>query len=346
MDLLEALCNAPGVSGYEDAAQDIVQQALEPVCDRLWRDRVGNLIALRRGSLGERAPRVMLAAHVDEIGLMVTHIDEAGFLRFRAVGGFDASTLMSQRVLVHGRKALHGVIAPRIRGASNANDKEPTLSDLYVDLGLPAQRVADTVRIGDIISLAQPFAHLNDEVVTARNFDDRLGVYCLIEAMRALQAPKVDVYAVSTVQEELGVRGAPMAAHAILPDAGLAIDGSLAWDVPVMPSHEQHCRLGQGTGIYYLDNLTMGSPRLIRFLESLCERQSIPFQRNVGGGTDASAIQRTGLGALATTIGAPTRYMHSTVQMAHLTDIHATIALLAAFGENAHELLGERHVSD
>jgi len=346
MELLERLCNTPGVSGYEDEVQTVVEDALTPFCDRIWRDRVGNLIALKRGTLGDTAPRVMLAAHVDEIGLMVTHIDEEGFLRFRAVGGFDASTLLSQRVLVHGRQALHGVIAPRIRGASNSDAQEPKLSDLFVDLGLAPQTVTDTVRIGDIISLEQPFAHLNENVVTARNFDDRLGVYCLIEAMRALDSPHADIYAVSTVQEELGVRGAPMAAYAIQPDVGLAIDGSLAWDVPGLPAHEQHCRLGQGTGIYYLDNLTMGSPRLIRFLESLCEREGIPFQRNVGGGTDASAIQRSGKGALATTIGAPTRYMHSTVQMAHVDDIKATIALLTALGENAHELVGETHVPD
>lgn len=339
--LLKRICETPGVSGFEGAVQQIVIDELTPCCDRVWRDRVGNVIALKRNTAGrDDAPRVMLAAHVDEIGLMVTHIDAEGFLRFVPVGGFTASTLLSQRVIVHGRKPVRGVIAPRIQGTAKRGERpvERELSELYIDLARPRDEVAALVRIGDIISLDTGFQQLNEQVVTARNFDDRLGTYSLIRAMQTMGETQVDVYAVSTVQEELGVRGAPMAAHAIAPDYGLAIDGSLAWDVPDIPAHQRHCALGGGTGIYIMDNRTLGSPRLVSLLCDLCERRSIAYQRNVGGGTDASAIQRTGLGALSTTIGAPTRYMHSTVQLAHLDDIAATTALLVAFCECAHEL--------
>jgi endoglucanase len=341
MELLETLCTIPGVSGFEDEVQRFVMAELEGVCDKVWRDRAGNVIGLKRAATGnENAAKVMFAAHVDEIGLMVTHVDADGFIRFAPVGGFDACNLLSQRVIVHGRRRMNGVIAPRILGSKKSSEspKEPELADLYIDLALPRDEVAANVEIGDAISLDQDFRYLNDQVITGRNFDDRLGVYCMIEAMKRLGRTEVDVYAVSTVQEELGVRGAPMAAYAIEPDFGIAIDGSLAWDVPNIADHEKHCALGQGTGIYVMDRLTLGSPRLVRFLVELCQRAGIPFQRNIGGGTDASAIQRTKLGALSTTIGAPTRYMHSTVQLAHMADVRATWALLAAFAEHAHEL--------
>lgn len=341
MELLKALCEIPGVSGFEDEVQRLVIAELKPVCDRVWQDRLGNVIGLKRATSGdEQSRRIMFAAHIDEIGLMVTHVDGDGFIRFTPIGGFDACNLIAQHVVIHGRKKLSGVIAPRIMGTRKEGDpkKEPELGDLYIDVGLPKEDVAASVQIGDVISFAQGFRYLNDKVVTGRNFDDRLGVYCMIEAMKSIGRTEVDVYAVSTVQEELGVRGAPSAVYAIEPDLGIAIDGSLAWDVPARADHEKHCQMGLGTGIYMMDKLTLGSPRLIRFLIELCEREAIPFQRNVGGGTDASAIQRTKLGALCTTIGAPTRYMHSTVQLAHMDDIRATTALLRTFAEHAHEL--------
>ena len=343
MDLLRTLCEVPGVTGFEDGAQDIVTAELQAVCDRVWRDRLGNVIGLRKASSEKgNGRKIMYAAHIDEIGLMVNHIDPEGFIRFTPIGGFDPCNLISQRVVVHGRKKINGVIAPRIISALKEADlqKVPEMRDLYIDVGLPWEDVAAAVDVGDVISLGQDFRYLNERVITGRNFDDRLGVYCMLEAMKSLGKTEVDVYAVSTVQEELGVRGAPMATYAIEPDLGIAIDGSLAWDVPTISGHEKQCHMGQGTGIYMMDGLTLGSPRLVRFLIELCQREGIPFQRNIGGGTDASAIQRTKLGALSTTIGAPTRYMHSAVQLAHVDDVAATVNLLRAFAEHAHEFGG------
>lgn len=348
MDLLKRLCEIPGVSGFEDEVQDLVAAELGSCCDRVWRDRAGNVLGFRGATEKSDKPlRVMLAAHVDEIGLMVTHVDAGGFVRFAPVGGCDACTLVSQRVVVHGRKRLNGVIAPRIAGAlrSGEEQKAPDMRDLYIDTGLSGEQVAALVDAGDIVSLDQDFRFLNEKVVTGRSFDDRLGVFCMLEAMKSLGRTLVDVYAVSTVQEEIGVRGAPVAAYAVEPDFGIAIDGSLAWDVPNVAEHEKHCRMGQGTGIYVMDRLTLGNPRLVRFLVELCGREGIAFQRNIGGGTDASAIQRTKSGALSTTIGPPTRYMHSTVQLAHLDDIRATSALLRAFAEHAQELGTEEPVT-
>ena len=351
MELLEKLCNAPGVSGFEDEAQAIVWNELRGCTDEVWRDRMGNVIALkravRRPGAGETPRRLMYAAHVDEIGMMVSHIDDGGFIRFRAIGGLDPRTLMSERVLVHGTRGgsrvLKGVIAPQSGwlGSEKDRDRVFPVAELYIDVGLPAAEVRALVEIGDVVTLAAAFEFLNERMVVGRNFDDRMGVYCLIEAMKRIEDPPIDVYAVSTVQEEVGVRGVPTAAHAIKPDIAVAIDGSLPSDTPYARAEERQCELGSGTGIYIMDKRTIGSPRLVRGLIATCEQEGIPFQRNLGGATDASGIQRAGDGALATTIGAPTRYMHSTVQLCHLADIEATISLLASFPAVAPTILPE-----
>jgi endoglucanase len=283
-------------------------------------------------------PRLVLAAHSDEIGFMVRHIDDHGYLRVALVGGIHAHTSTSQRVVVHGRERVKGVVVPVHPDHGNPGTLKP--EDLYIDLGLPAERVRELVEVGDPVSYAQEFEELNDKVVLGRNFDDRIGTYCLVQAMREVGETQVDVYAASTVQEELGVRGATTVGNATLPDIAVAIDGSLP-RVPYVDEHVWTTEFGAGTGIYVMDRLTMGSPRLVAFLVELCRRRGIPCQRNVGGGTDASALQRSGAGALATTIGAPVRYMHSTVQLCHVDDIDATVALLVALMESAHELLDE-----
>jgi len=343
---MRAICDAPGVSGFEDAVRDVVTQLLEPHVDELWRDRMGNVIALKRARAGTPSPRrLVYAAHLDEIGMMVSHIDDAGFVRFRAVGGLDARTLPSQRVTVHAssgdRPTLAGVIASHSGWLGRPEDRSRVfpIDELYIDLGRSAADVRGRVEVGDVVTFAATLDDLNDDVLVGRNFDDRIGVYCLVEAMRRLERVDVDVYAVATVQEEVGVRGMPTAAHAIQADIAVAIDGALPSDTPYARAEERQCALGSGTGIYLMDNRTIGTPQLVRGLIDTCERHGIPYQRNLGGGTDASEIQRHGLGAWATTIGAPTRYMHSTVQLAHRADVEATVALLVAFAGEAAGLL-------
>lgn len=349
--LLERLANAPGISGFEDEAQTVAFDALRACADEVWRDRLGNTVAVKRArggrrlgtpDGGERPVRLMYAAHVDEIGMMASHVDDAGFVRFRAVGGLDPRTLPSERVVIHGRRGrLDGVIAPQSGWLGVDADRERVfpIRELYIDAGLPAERVRAAVEVGDPITFAAPFARLNDRVVVGRNFDDRMGVFCLLEAMRRIDAPPVDVFAVGTVQEEVGVRGAPTAAFAIEPDVAVAIDGSLPSDTPYARPEERQCALGGGTGIYLMDNRTIGNPPLVRALFATCEAHGIACQPNLGGGTDASEIQRRGRGAWATTVGAPTRYMHSTVQLCHLDDVEATVALLAAFPQHVADAL-------
>jgi len=340
MELLERVCNAPGVPGYEDEAQAVVMETLRESCDEVRHDRLGNVIGLKKATRppadGSPSRRVVLAAHVDEIGMMVKHIDNDGFIRFEPMGGLNAQVIVSQRVVIHGRKPVGAVVVPDTR--SESKDKVTKVEEAYLDTGLPRDALCELVSVGDVVTFAPGVELLNERIYVGRNFDDRIGTYCLLDAMRRVGDTAVDVYAVSSVQEEVGLRGMRPAAYAIEPDIGIAIDGSLCWG-PYAKQHECTCALGKGTGIYIMDRLTIGDRRLVRFLFDLCERFQIPCQRNVGGGTDASAIQQSRAGALSTTIGAPVRYMHSTVQLCHADDIEATVELLAKFLEQAHELL-------
>jgi len=336
-DLFERICNAPGVPGYEDEVQGVVTEALEACCDEVRRDHLGNVIGLKRPPDGDARPlRVVLAAHADEIGMMVKHIDDQGFIRFQPLGGLDPQVIVSQRVVIHARQPLGGVVVRDSR--ADSKDKITPLQEVFIDTGLPHETVCERVNVGDVITFDQDVAMLNDRIYVGRNFDDRIGVYCMVAAARRLGDTAVDAYFVSSVQEEVGVRGMPAAAYAIEPDIGIAIDGSPSWG-PYAKGHQRLCSVGGGTGIYLMDGLTIGDRRLVRFLFDLCERRGIACQPNIGGGTDASAIQRTKAGALSTTVGAPVRYMHSTVQLCHADDIEATIELLTAFLASAHELL-------
>ena len=348
IDLLAELSNVPGVAGFEHEAQKLIADELRPYADELWTDRMGNVIALRRARRPSREKpfRLLYAAHVDEIGFMVAHIDNRGFISFVPIGGFDERTLPSHRVTVHGTAGAHpvrveGVIPTKPGWMSDEEDRKKVIpiDELFIDTGLPAERVKSVVQVGDAINLSKEFEVLNDEIVTGRNFDDRVGTYSLVDSFRRIEENTVDVYAVSTVQEEVGVRGVPTAAHAIGADICVAIDGSLPADIPFAKPNRDQCPIGGGTGIYLMDNRTIGDRDLLRGLMETCERHAIAYQRNIGGGTDASAVQRAGLGAKATTIGAPTRYMHSTVQMCHVRDIQATADLLAHFPQYAHEIM-------
>lgn len=342
MNLLKRLCEIPGVSGYEEEIQKIVKEELEKLTDEVRVDRLGNVIALKRAkrvSEGSSPLKVMVAAHMDEIGFLIKYIDKKGFLRFIPIGGFDPRTLVAQRVIVHGRKDIGGVIAPGPMWLLDKEDKKRVLQikDLYIDAGMRKEEVSKIVNVGDIVTLAQDFQELNDKVVTSRNFDDRIGVYVMIEALKRVKDSYVDIYAVGTTQEELGCRGSTVASFAVEPDVGIALDGSLASDIPYAKEEDKHCFLGEGTGIYIIDNLTVSNKKLVNFLIKLAEEHNIKYQINIGGGTDASVMQRNKTGALVCTLGPPTRYMHSVVQLCHREDIESNIELLKVFLENAHK---------
>jgi len=332
--LFKRIGNAPGIPGFEDAAQDIATEVLNACCDSVKRDALGNVIALKKATTarkGRKKPlKLMIAAHADEVGMLITNIDGKGMLKFRQMGGLSSEVAQSQRVIIHADKPIRGVVVPK----GGSDGKTTPLGDLVIDTGMPKEQVEKKIPLGTVVTFENDTSILNGKMWVGRNFDDRVGTYCLLDAMRQVKKTSVDVYAVSSVQEEVGLRGARAAAGGINPDIGIAIDGSMTRGA--YNDGGNLCDPGKGTGIYMVDKLTIGHPKLVKYLFKMCEQHNIPHQLNIGGGTDAAAIQQSPGGVIATTVGAPVRYMHSTVQLCHADDMDATVALLVKFMETAH----------
>lgn len=339
MKLLKKLSEAAGIPGREEALRAIVKEELRPLTDEIYTDALGNVIAHKKGN---GKCKVMIAAHIDEIGFFISHVDEkSGFLRIEPVGGFDARVLMAKRVLVHTESGdLLGAIGARpVHVMSEEERKKPLeVKDLFIDLGLPADKVKKKVMVGDFVTLRQDFVEMGD-LVSGKTLDDRLGVYVMIEAVRRVKKHKADIYAVATTQEEVGLRGAKTSAYAVTPDIGIALDVTIASDVPGTPEQDQVTRLGKGTAIKIKDSSSISHPKLVRRFREIAEKKKIPYQMEIlpRGGTDAGALQLNKEGSAAITLSIPTRYVHTVVESAHKDDIEATIALLAAFLETAHE---------
>ena len=337
-DLLAALCEVAGPSGREERVRELVRPELESVCGQVVSDPLGGLTGVRAGSGG---PRVMLAAHMDEIGLMVTHVDERGYLRFVPLGGWDARTLVGQRVMVHGREDLPGIVGttPVHLLDEAARQKAPKIEDLAVDTGLGAERVRELVRPGDVITRPRTLEDLG-ELVTGKSLDDRVGLFVMIEAMHATAPSPAEVHASATVQEEVGLRGAKVVAARVRPDIAVAIDTCPADDGPGTPTQGPSTRLGHGTAIRLMDASAIGSPALVDLLVRLADERDIPYQFHVSnkGGTDTQSLQLAGEGAIAGCVSIPTRYVHSSVEACHPRDIQSSIDLVAALIEHAHEL--------
>lgn len=341
MDLLRQLCELPGIPGREEAVRDFVREQLTPLVDEVSVDELGNLIGVRHGQGG---PRVMLAAHLDEIGFMVKHIDDKGFLRLQATGGFDVSRLPAQRVIVHASSG------EQFRGPLNVagkplhmtplnEQKPPTVDDLFVDIGLSADEAREHVESGDMVTLYRELEWSGHNVM-AKSLDDRVGIFVMLEALRALDGPtQAEIIAVATVQEEVGTRGAGVAAFAYEPDVALALDISPAGDYAGAPEETAGLWLGKGVGIKAMDMSTISSYPLNLHLKQLARDNGIPFQMEilVRGGTDAGAMQRARSGAPASTLSIPVRYAHTVNETCSPADVRATIDLLALFLEHAHE---------
>lgn len=341
MDLLARLAEAHGPSGREEAVAAIVRPELAAVCDRVEADPLGSLLGTRDATGADGTPtRLMLAAHMDEIGLMVTAVDDAsGFLRIIPLGGWDARTLVSQRVLVHGREPVDGVVGtPPVHVLdAEARGKAPKLEDLVIDTGLPAERVKELVRPGDVVTRVRTFRPLGD-LVTCKAIDDRVGVFVMLEAMRAAGPCPAEVVAAATVQEEVGLRGARAATGRVRPDVGLAIDTCPSGDGPGQKGGGT--KLGKGAAIRVMDASAIGSRTLVEFLEALALERDIPHQFHVSdkGGTDTASLQLSGEGSIAGCVSIPQRYGHSSVEAVHPDDVRACIDLVAALVERVHEL--------
>jgi putative aminopeptidase FrvX len=338
MELLKRLSETPGIPGREEAIRVIVREALTGHVDDIKGDRLGNVIAHKKGS----GPKVVIAAHMDEIGFFISHVDEeTGFLRIEPAGGFDPRTLIAHRVTVHTRGGdIYGLIGikPIHILTEEERKKTPEIKDLFVDAGLSGKEVKERVRVGDPVTLEQTFVDLGD-FVTGKALDDRAGVYVGIEAAKRIVKHKADIYFVGTVQEEVGLRGARTSGFAVAPDIGVALDTTIACDIPGVPANEQITRLGKGVAIKVKDSASISHPGLVQFLVNLADERKIPYQLEIlpRGGTDAGAIQAGREGVAVVTLSIPTRYVHTVVEAAHKADIEAAINLLVAFLETCHK---------
>jgi tetrahedral aminopeptidase len=324
--VLERLCNAMAVSGAEGEVRRIVMDEVKPHADDVRVDALGNVLVTKLGS-GRNRMRVLLDAHMDEVGFMIVSDGDDGLYEFETVGGVDGRTLAGKQVIV-GPDHLPGVIGVKPIHLLKAGEYThiPSRDSLRIDLG-PGGKA----KVGDRATFATRFRRVGPSIF-AKSIDDRIGVAILIELVR--HAPKnIDLCAVFSVQEEIGLRGAGVAAHYFDPDLAIAIDSTPARDLPTHDGHENisyNTRLGSGPAIYTFDGSTLHNPRLIRFLQETAEKAKIPHQlRQPGGGdTDAGSIQTARRGIPTITVSVPHRYTHSPISVARIDDWKNTLNLL------------------
>ncbi len=339
ISLLKKLAETPGISGREDQVRAIMVEELRTLADDVSVDRMGNVVAWKRGKSDRR---VMLAAHMDEIGFLVKYIDDKGFIRIQPVGGFDPRVLFAQRVFVHGfaGESLRGVLMPSSKPAHLLGDEKPAplkVDDFFVDLGLPNEQVRAKVEVGDMVTMDRTLEVVGDMVVS-KSLDDRVSLFVMLEALRAMRSHEVTILAVATVQEEVGLRGATTAAYHVQPDVSVALDTTLAVDIPGSADQDAVTRLGDGTAIKLFDSSQISNYKLVRHFRALAEQHGIRYQLEVlpRGGTDGGAMQRAREGSPSITLSTPSRYVHTVNEMLHQADLEATIALLARYLEDAH----------
>ena len=284
----------------------------------------------------------MLAAHMDEIGFRVKHVSDKGFLRIAPLGGWDTRQMASQRVLVHtGSGPVKGVLMqstkPKHLLSAGEQGKEMTIDDYFIDIGHSGEAAKAKVQIGDGVTMDRAFQQMGD-LFTCKAMDDRVAVFVMIEAVKAAKDHAVDVYAVATVQEEVGLRGAAASGSAIQPDVCVAIDITLSNDFPGMPEELSVTKLGEGTAIKILDSSLICHPKVVTHFRDLASKNKIKHQLELlpFGGTDAGGVQRLNGGIPAFTLSVPCRYVHTVNETVHSGDVQASIDLLARYIEDCH----------
>jgi len=344
LKLLEKLCNVIAISGDDGEVRKIVLEEVKPYADEVKVDALGNLLATRRGrTLSAKRTCVMLDAHMDEVGFMIVADDGEGLYRFEIVGGIDLRHLVGKQVLV-GKERTPAVIGGKPIHLMNGEERtrKVPLDALRIDVGL-----AGKVKVGDRAGFATKFRRVGPSIMS-KSIDDRIGVATLIELFKQAP-PNIDLCAAFSVQEEIGLRGAKVAAQYFNPDLAIAVDSTPANDLPLYEGGENisyNTKLGLGPAIYIADGSTLHDPRLVRFLQETAEAQGIPYQFRQpggGGGTDADAIQRSLAGVPTISVSVPHRYTHSPVSISRLEDWKNTINLLyAALRRITPELIAPR----
>ena len=337
IDLLKRLCETPGVPGHEDRVRDLIRGEVEGLFDEVTTDPMGSLLCRRNGK-GSDPQKVMLLCHMDEIGFLVSHVSDKGFVNLLPVGGFDARNLFSRRVRVCTAGGdLLGVMNPGGRPvhiASAADRKKiPEVHEFFVDLGL-GEATKDHVAVGDMVVMEEPFLEIGDKVVS-KALDNRIACWLGIEAIRGLgkSKPKAEIHVAFTSQEEVGLRGARTASFRIQPDIGIGVDTTLACDTPGVPEQDRTTEQGKGFGLHVRDGSFIADKGLVAEFAALAEKKKIPFQRTMlrSGGQDGAAAQQSAAGARAIGIVVGTRYIHTVTEMIHKSDLEAARNILTAY---------------
>ncbi len=333
--LLEKLSNAHGVSGYEGNVRQIIEEEVRPYVDETRTDKMGNLIATRHGS----SPAVMLAAHMDEIGLMVKYVDDKGFARFTKTGGWFDQTLLNQRMILHTENGrVYGVLGSKPPHAIKEEDKNKIIKaeDMFIDFGATSKDDADKigVKAGTPATSDADLKSLGNDRVTGKAFDNRAGCAMLIDALRQMRDVKATVHAVFTVQEEVGLKGARTSAFGLNPDVALATDVTITGDHPGIEKKDSAIEMGKGPSVTVSDadgrGIIVPQP-VLKWLKEAAESNNIPYQLEVGSGgtTDASAIHLTKEGIPSGVLSMPTRYIHTPVSVLSMNDLEKSAELIA-----------------
>ena len=332
---LEKLSNACGVTGRENPVRNLMAEMLKPYADEIQTDRMENVIAIKNGK--PNAPKIMLAAHMDEVGLMVKTITKDGFIQFSKMGGIDDRILPAQKVVVHTKSTAYpGVIGSKPPHIQKEEERKKIISydDLFIDIGAKNKddAVGMGVAIGDPVAFDVVYTNLGKDTVMGKAFDNRAGCAVMVETLRLLKEVDCTVCAVGTVQEEVGLRGAATAAFGVDPDLALALDVTIAGDVPGVREFDTSVKMGKGPALTISDSGLITHPKILRWLLDTAQEEQIAIQLESGllGSTDAARISITRQGIPSGSISIPTRYIHSPTSIISLQDLELSAKLAAA----------------
>jgi endoglucanase len=332
---LEKLSNACGVAGREEEVRNLMIKLMKPYADQIVVDRLENVIAIKKGNK-KNAPKVMLAAHMDEIGLMVKTISKEGFLQFAKMGGIDDRILLAQKVDVYTEKgALPGIVGSKPPHIQKEEERKKivTYDELFIDVGAESREDAKAmgIKVGDPVGFDVKYTKIGKDIVMGKAFDDRAGCAVMIETLKQLEKTHCTVYAVGTVQEEVGLRGAATAAFGIDPDVGIALDVTIAGDVPGVREFDSSVKMGKGPTLTVTDAGLITHPKVLRWLIDAASENKIEYQLETGlpGTTDAARISLTRQGVPSGTVSIPARYIHSPVSLISLKDAENSAKLAA-----------------
>ncbi len=327
IDLLKILCETAALPGVEYPVKEIIKNEFGKLTSEITEDALGNVVAHISGD----GPKLVLDAHMDEVGFMVNYIDSRGFLRLTPLGGMDPRVFYGQRVVIWGKERLVGMVAampPHI--SKNTNNKEvPEVEDCIVDMGLSEDKVHRLISVGDVASFYPPFEETEDAIIS-KAIDDRVGLFVILEALKRKPKLKCDLYLTATVQEEIGLRGARVIVPVYEPDFVIALEGTVAMDLPGVAENKTLANLGKGPEIRLSDRFIVAHRPFSYFIMDIAAKNDIPYQVTVkkAGSTNATAMQVTGKGSRAAIVSVPVRYLHSPSCLAYKADIEETIKLI------------------